>query len=364
MGDVEAQPLHALDHRGGRCRAGDEAADLVVDAALQFARRVDQHVVDDRRAAHVRDAVLPRSPRRSPARRPSAGRRWCRRSPPSSRGSTSRCNGTSAASTDRPGAAASPQATMLRQRVEVGAAMVVDHALGVAGGARGVVERDRVPLVGGSGPGEVGIAFRRGTPRSPSRRAACRPSCRGSSMSITSGRRSSNASAARSCRELAVGDQDLGLAMLEQEGDRLGVEASVQRVQHGADHRHGEMRLVHRGNVRRHHGDGIARGRRRRAQRRGEAAGAGIGLRPGAALLAVDDGDPVWVALPPPWAGSPVARAAHSSPRSCPSRRCTGRPSWRWLVTRAWSFSRLCRDPAQAAGDGQAGAPIVLSSPG
>ena len=33
-------------------------------------------------------------------------------------------------------------------RQQIGAAMVIDHALGIAGGAGGVVERDRVPFVG------------------------------------------------------------------------------------------------------------------------------------------------------------------------------------------------------------------------
>ena len=36
--------------------------------------------------------------------------------------------------------------------------MVIDHALGVARGAGGVVERDRVPLVGGRRPGERRVA--------------------------------------------------------------------------------------------------------------------------------------------------------------------------------------------------------------
>ena len=43
-------------------------------------------------------------------------------------------------------------------REQVGAAVVIDHALGIAGGAGGVVERDRVPLVARHLPGEVGIA--------------------------------------------------------------------------------------------------------------------------------------------------------------------------------------------------------------
>ena len=36
--------------------------------------------------------------------------------------------------------------------------MAVDHALGVAGGTRGVVERDGVPFVAGIVPAVVGIA--------------------------------------------------------------------------------------------------------------------------------------------------------------------------------------------------------------
>ena len=43
--------------------------------------------------------------------------------------------------------------------------------------------------------------------------------------------------------EFAVGDQHLRLAMLEDEGDGVGVEPDVERVQHRARHRHAEMRL-------------------------------------------------------------------------------------------------------------------------
>src|SRR5262249_43711859 len=43
---------------------------------------------------------------------------------------------------------------------EISAAVVIDHALGIAGGARSIVERDRVPLVVGHFPSEVRIARR------------------------------------------------------------------------------------------------------------------------------------------------------------------------------------------------------------
>ena len=60
------------------------------------------------------------------------------------------------------------------QRVQVGAAVVVDHALGVAGGAGGVVERDGVPLVVGQRPVEVRVAAGEERPRTRSRRGARR----------------------------------------------------------------------------------------------------------------------------------------------------------------------------------------------
>ena len=44
-------------------------------------------------------------------------------------------------------------------RVQKGAAVVVDDTLGVAGGARGVVERDRPPFVVGQRPFRRGVAF-------------------------------------------------------------------------------------------------------------------------------------------------------------------------------------------------------------
>ncbi len=51
------------------------------------------------------------------------------------------------------------QGHLVAQRVEVGAAVVVDHALGVAGGAGGVVERNGLPLVIRPFPGKRRVAF-------------------------------------------------------------------------------------------------------------------------------------------------------------------------------------------------------------
>ena len=87
------------------------------------------------------------------------------------------------------GPAAQPEHQRIAHGVQEGAAMVVDHALRVAGRARGVVERDRVPLVRRPLPGEGRIALgqqrlvvhrrlaaRRGP---PDRRCRSPPACAG-----------------------------------------------------------------------------------------------------------------------------------------------------------------------------------------
>ncbi|MCY1172960.1 hypothetical protein D9M73_131070 [compost metagenome] len=95
--------------------------------------------------------------------------------------------------------------------------------------------------------------------------------------------------------ELAVGNQHLGLAMLQHECDGLGIEADVERVEHGADHRHTEMHFKHLGNVGQHHRHGVVLADTAPGQSRGQAPTTGIGLRPGAADRAVDDGGVVRV---------------------------------------------------------------------
>ena len=43
-------------------------------------------------------------------------------------------------------------------REQIGAAMMIDDALGVAGRARSIIERDRIPFIVGQRPCEIGIA--------------------------------------------------------------------------------------------------------------------------------------------------------------------------------------------------------------
>ena len=102
MRDAEAHRLHRRDDgRRRRGAAGRDLHDVARSAASRSSGRVDQHRHHDRRAAHVRDAVA-RDGREDRARdRPGAGTRGCRPppSPPTCR--SSRCSGTSAASTGR-----------------------------------------------------------------------------------------------------------------------------------------------------------------------------------------------------------------------------------------------------------------------
>ena len=261
--------------------------------ARQLRGRVDQHVVHDRRAAVVRDPVLADRVEDRARPRPCAGTRWCRRRRPSSRGSTSRCSGTSAASTDRPRACGMPQSKHVAERVQVGAAVVVDDALRIAGGAGGVVQRDRVPLVGRRLPGELRVAL--GEERlvvDVAETLAARRTA-SSSTSMTSGRRATSCASARSI----VGENSRSVistrasAVVEHERDRVGVEPRVERVQHRAGHRHAEVRLEHLRRVGEHHGDRVAHADAAPDERRGQPAAARVGLRPGVAARAVDDGE-------------------------------------------------------------------------
>ena len=92
--------------------------------------------------------------------------------------------------------------------------------------------------------------------------------------------------------EFTVGDEDFCFSMRELEGDRLRIQAHVQRVQHSAGHGHAEVRFVHRRHIRRENGDGVARSDAMLRQGGREPAAAVVGRRPGAAPRAVDKSDP------------------------------------------------------------------------
>ena len=134
------------------------------------------------------------------------------------------------------------------ERAQIGAAVAVDRALGIAGGARGVEQADRVPFV-------LGARIRRirGSPAAmklsystPPKRGA--PAVSASAMSITIGRLAAAAARApaRWWRETR-GRRGSSLASpcSRQKAISGGIEADVDGVEHGTDHRHGVVRLQH-----------------------------------------------------------------------------------------------------------------------
>ena len=78
--------------------------------------------------------------------------------------------------------------------------------------------------------------------------------------------------------KFAIGDEHLGLGMIEDEGEDGGVEPRVEGVEHGAGHRHAVMRLEHRRRIGEHDGNGVAALDAAPGERRGELPRARIKL--------------------------------------------------------------------------------------
>ena len=85
-----------------------------------------------------------------------------------------------------------------------------------------------------------------------------------------------------------IDQDDLGAAMVELERDRGRIEPDIERVQHRARHRHGEMRFVHRWDIRQHRRNRIARTDVAASEVGGKAPAARVGLRPGEAASLID----------------------------------------------------------------------------
>ena len=175
-------------------------------------------------------------------------------------------------------------------REQIRAAVVIDDALRIAGGARGVVERDRVPLVVRHFPGEVRIA--RGDELLV---FECAEPLTGAGefgivvideqwLGLGACER-----VAREPAELAVSDQHLRLGMVELERDGCGIEPRVDGVEHRARHRHAVVAFQHRRRVGEHDRDGVTALDAALRQGRSEAARAGVKLAIAAPQRPVND---------------------------------------------------------------------------
>ena len=174
---------------------------------------------------------------------------------------------------------------------QVGAAVVINDALGISGGARSVVERDRVPLIVRPVPVEAWIAggdellvFERAQPLARSVELG---------IVVVDDQRlhpGERERLLRQARELPVGDQHLGLRVIELECDQRGIETGVDGVEHCLGHRHAVVAFEHRRRVGEQDRDGIAAGNALRCQRRSKLPRAGVELGVAPAQPAVNDG--------------------------------------------------------------------------
>ena len=116
----------------------------------------------------------------------------------------------------------------------------------------------------------------------------------------------------------------LGAAMIELERDRGRIEPDVERVEHRARHRHREMRLVHRGDVRQHRRDRIAAADAAACEIRRKAPAARIGLRPGEDAALIDRADMVGIDRRGARQEAQRRQRPRNWPASCPVRCCIG----------------------------------------
>ncbi|MNE28849.1 hypothetical protein D3C80_1223070 [compost metagenome] len=174
--------------------------------------------------------------------------------------------------------------------IEMGAAMVIDHPLGVARGARGVVERNRLPLVRRQPAGLVAVAP--GNEGLVGQFADQLPLpiegiVDGDDQRLAVNERER---LAHQGAKLPVHQYHPALGMLEDEGHGLGIEPGVDGVEHGAAHGYPEVGLEHGRDIGGDDGNRIPLADAVPAQGRGELATAHLGLGPALAQGAVDQG--------------------------------------------------------------------------
>ena len=281
MRQLDADVFGAFEHRDRRCCARDQSDHGRAALPLRRVGRIDQRVVDDRRAAHVGDAVL--RDQLEDLRRidlaqadidAGRGRHRPRKAPAVAVEHRQRPE------IDR--MLAEIAGEDVADGIEIGAAVMGHDALGIARGARGVAQRDRVPFVAGRSCDEAGVALR-------DRRfifdfADALAAGERRIVDVDHERLWALHQRQRfrdHAGKFRIDQDDLGAAMVELERDRGRIEPDVERVQHGARHRHREMHLVHRGDIRQHRRDRIAVADAAAGETRRKAPAARIGLRPG-----------------------------------------------------------------------------------
>ena len=177
----------------------------------------------------------------------------------------------------------------VRERADIGAPVVEHHALGIARRARGIVERDRVPLV----PDPLALEARIARRQQRVVVELAEPfAARAQGVVDIDHRHLAREARNRGARDpgiFRVREKHLGLAMLEHEAHRARVEPRVDHVEHRAQHGHGVERVERGGDVGREHRHRVAAPHAQSCQLRGEPAAAAVELGVGDAPIAVDD---------------------------------------------------------------------------
>jgi len=270
----------ALEHGDRRRCARDQSDDRPRGLASRRVRRIDQRVVDDRRAAHMGDAVL------------------CDQFKNPGRIDFAQADVHTGRGSDGPGK--TPAIAMEhRQRpeidrmlaeiagedvadgVEVGAAVVGHDALGITRGPRGVAERNGVPFIFRRFCDETLIALRQRV--FVFDRADVFSVRESGIVDIDDERFWSRHQLQRlgdHAGKFRIDQDDLRAAMIELEGDRGGIEPDVERIEHGAGHRYRKMYFVHGRDIRQHRRHGVSVPNAAAGEVRGKAPAARIGLRP------------------------------------------------------------------------------------
>ena len=293
MGDVKTNLGHALDHGRWRRSPCHHAAHPTRHTLAQGRVGLDDQVVHDGRCTVMVDIVLAHGLQNrwgihfAQAHMGAAEHRHRPRKTPA------------IAMEHRQG----PQVTRkvrhgpsgrVAHRVQVGAAVVGDHALGVAGGARCVGNRNRVPFV----RRPVQLGHRRVGRQPFFVIQAAHALTRAGVLGIAHIDHRDLApvhlaeffqSRAHGGRKLGIGDQHRGLAMVHLPSDQVGIEPGVQGIEHGVERGHSVMHLDHFRGIGQHHADRGPLSHTQALQGGGQAGRTLTHLGPGVATLAMDD---------------------------------------------------------------------------
>ena len=139
--------------------------------------------------------------------------------------------------------------------------MVIDNTFRLAGGARSVVQRNRIPFIARHFPGEIGAAFSdKVFIFLPAQAFAMRGLRRQRIMHFNHQglRRAFSQGSAQHRHEFAVHDHGLGLTVIEDIGHGRRIQPRIDGVQDGTRHRHAVMAFQHFRDIRQNGRDRIA----------------------------------------------------------------------------------------------------------